>query len=104
MAIQRRRVESLGFVPAGFGPDWCALVADRLTPGNPHPGDDVVLHLSGTALTAAGVHAGDLVAATEGGARTDAITCASSCRVRHIADGPSAAHLEGHVVFVPPAR
>jgi hypothetical protein len=96
-------VESLGFVPAGFGGDWSALVADRLTPGNPHPGDDVVLRLSGTTLASAGVRPGDLLVATEGGARTDAITCTASCRIRHVADGPSVAHLEGHLVFAPPA-
>jgi hypothetical protein len=92
-------VESAGFVPRGFGAGSNALVADRLTPGNPHPGDDAVLRASGAALIAAGVRPGDLLVATEGGARTDAITCASSCQVRHVVDGPSAAHLEGHIVF-----
>jgi hypothetical protein len=33
-------VESEGFVPSGSRD---ALVADRLTPGNPRPGDDEVL-------------------------------------------------------------
>jgi hypothetical protein len=92
-------VESAGFVPARFGPGWSALVADRLTPGNPHPGDDAILRLGNTALTAAGVRPGDLLVATEGGALTDAIRCSRSCRVRHVADGPAVAHLEGHIVF-----
>jgi hypothetical protein len=49
------------------------------------------------------VGAGDLLVGTEAGARTVAITCGrSSCRVRHVADGPAEAHLEGHIVFTPP--
>jgi hypothetical protein len=92
-------VESTGFVPPGFGAASSALVADRRTPGNPHPGDDAVLRIDGSSLIAAGVRPGDLIAATEGGAQTDAITCTgASCRIRHIADGPRIAHLEGHIV------
>jgi hypothetical protein len=89
-------VESEGFVPARFKD---ALVADRRTHGNRHPGDDLVLGLSHAALAAAGVHPGDLLAVTEGGARTIAVTCTMSCRVRAVADGPRQAHIEGHVVF-----
>jgi hypothetical protein len=93
-------VESAGFVPAGFGPSSSALVADRHTPGNPHPGDDAVLRIGGSALVAAGVRAGQLLVATEGGAQTDAVSCGkASCVVRHVADGPPIAHLEGHIVF-----
>jgi len=92
-------VESAGFVPAGFGAGGKALLADRLTPGNPHPGDDRVLSLGAGALKAAGVRPGDLLIASEGGARTDAISCASTCRVRYVADGPAVAHAEGHIVF-----
>jgi hypothetical protein len=93
-------VESTGFAPPGFGAASSALVADRRTPGNAHPGDDAVLRLDGSSLLAAGVRPGDLLVATEGGAQTDAITCAGvSCRVRHVADGPRIAHLEGHIVF-----
>jgi hypothetical protein len=92
-------VESEGFVPSA-GAHADALLADRLTPGNRHPGDDVVLRLSHGALAAAGVRAGDLLVATEGGARTDAIRCgALTCHVRHIADGPAVAHAEGHIAF-----
>ncbi len=94
-------VESAGFVPSRIGADWSALVADRSTPGNQHPGDDVVLRLGAEALRVAGVHPGDLLIATEGGARTDAITCGSSCRVRYVADGPAVAHAEGHIGFAP---
>jgi hypothetical protein len=90
-------VESEGFVPAG---SVDAFVADRLTPGNPHPGDDVVLRLPAAGLTAAGVEPGDLLVATEGGALTDAVSCsATGCRVRSVAQGPSVAHIEGHIAF-----
>lgn len=86
-------------MPARFGAGTSALVADRLTPGNPHPGDDAVLRLGAEALRVAGVRPDDLLIATEGAARTDAITCGSSCRVRYVADGPAVAHAEGHIVF-----
>jgi hypothetical protein len=89
-------VESLGFVPSRFA---AALVADRRTRRNRHPGDDVILRLRRTELAAAGVRAGDLLAVTEGGANTIAVRCAARCRVRHVADGPAIAHIEGHVVF-----
>ena len=89
-------VESAGFVPASFG---YALVADRHTPGNPHPGDDLVLGAARSALTAAGVRAGDLLVVTEGGAATVDVRCAATCRVRPVGHGPAIAHIEGHVVF-----
>jgi hypothetical protein len=90
-------VEGVGFVPAGKVE---ALFADRLVPGNPHPGDGVVLRLPLAALQIVGVRAGDLLVASEGGALTDAIRCtASGCQVRFVADGPSQAHGEGHVAF-----
>jgi hypothetical protein len=90
-------VESEGFVPAHFTE---ALVADRRTPGNRHPGDDLILGLSRTALSGAGVRSGDLLVVTEGGARTIAVRCGmGGCRVRHVANGPRIAHIEGHVVF-----
>src|SRR5207237_7802477 len=59
-------VESEGFVPPGRAKD--AFLADRLTPGNAHPGDDVVLRIPGAALAAPGVHSGGLLVATAGGA------------------------------------
>jgi hypothetical protein len=92
-------VESGGFVPAGFGSGRTALVSDRLTPRNRHPGDDLVLGLTGAALTGAGVRAGDLVLVGEGGGATIDIACGVTCRVREIATGPAVAHIEGHVVF-----
>ena len=91
-------VESEGFVPAGR---YRAVTADRFTPNNRHPGDDVLLALSSAALAKQGVRAGDLLVATEGGDRADAISCTqAACRVRHVADGPSEAHGEGHIAFL----
>jgi hypothetical protein len=90
-------VESEAFVPTGRKD---ALFADRLTPGNPHPGDDLILRIRWAALRAAGVRPGDLLVATEGGALTDAIHCtARSCTVRYVAAGPAVAHGEGHIAF-----
>jgi hypothetical protein len=92
-------VESEGFVPPRFGQ---ALVADRGTPQNRHPGDDAILGLSRTALRSAGVRSGDLLVVTEGGALTVAVSCAQSCQVHSVAHGPARAHIEGHVVFTAP--
>ena len=95
-------VESAAFVPAGFSRDWAAYVADRRSPGNRHPGTNSILRLPRAELTRPGIHAGELVVASEGGAQTIVIDCsATACTVRHIADGPAAAHVEGHIVFAP---
>ena len=92
-------VESEAFLPASGR--FTALLADRLTPGNPHPGDNVLLRVSSSALFGAGARPGDLLDATEGGAKTVAIHCgANGCAVRHVADGPAIAHAEGHVAIV----
>jgi len=88
--------ESEGFVPARY---TNALVSDRGTPHNRHPGDNEILALPQRSLDPAGVTAGDLLVVNEGGAGTIAVTCHSACRIRHIAIGPVAAHIEGHVVF-----
>jgi hypothetical protein len=93
-------VESVGFVPRRFGRGWRALVADRVTPNNPHPGDGAILAIRGSRLRAAGVRPGDLLVVTEGGAKTVAVRCHRTCRAHHVADGPARAHVEGHVVFV----
>jgi hypothetical protein len=93
--------ESAAFVPAGFRRNWAAYVADRGTPGNRHPGTDSILRLPGAELTEAGARPGDLIVTSEGGAQTIVISCSATCAVRHIADGPSAAHIEGHIVFAP---
>jgi hypothetical protein len=89
-------VESAGFVPSTA---VAAYLADRRTPGNKHPGDDYILRLSAADLAQAGVRAGDLLVASEGGARTIDVRCAASCTVRYIAAGPAIAHGEGHIAF-----
>ncbi|MBV8735534.1 MAG: hypothetical protein JO321_13935 [Solirubrobacterales bacterium] len=90
-------VESEAFVPSGKRD---ALVADRVSLGNPHPGDNVVLRIQAAALNAAGVRPGDLLVAGEGGALTDAISCSPpGCKVKYVAGGPSRAHVEGHIAF-----
>jgi hypothetical protein len=92
-------VESEAFVPARGG--FTALLADRGTPGNAHPGDDAVLRVGSAALFSAGARPGDLLDATEGGAKTVAVHCGSrDCTVRHVADGPAVAHPEGHIAIV----
>src|SRR5256714_1847842 len=92
-------VESAGFVPARFDAGWSAYVADRGTPGNPHPGNDEILRLSGTDLVGAGVQVGDLVVVSEASAQTVVVHCAATCTIREMADGPQTAHIEGHVVI-----
>jgi hypothetical protein len=41
-----------------------------------------------------------LLGATEGGARTVAVRCDSSCRVTQVAPGSATAHGEGHLLVV----
>jgi hypothetical protein len=89
-------VESAGFVPPGA---TAAYLADRLSPGNRHPGDDAILRLSKTALDRAGILAGDLLVGSEGGALTIDVRCAARCTVRYVATGPAIAHAEGHIAF-----
>lgn len=93
-------VEGMGFAPPGFIGGGTAYFADRATPGNPHPGTGNLLSVDAFALRDAGVRDGDLVVATEGGARTIAVRCAASCVVNDIGAGPAAAHGEGHVLLV----
>ena len=93
-------VESEVFVP--HDRRFRLLLADRRTPGNPHPGDDLILALTSSQLRSVGVRAGDLLLATEGGAKVDEVRCRSNgCSVRHVADGPSIAHAEGHIAILP---
>jgi hypothetical protein len=96
-------VESAGFVPPGFAANWVAYLADRVSVGNPHPGTDHILRLSGAAMLAAGVHAGDLLVASEASAATIAVRCTPTCRAQPLANGPRVSHGEGHLVVVPPS-
>lgn len=92
-------VESVGFVPP-TGAD-AAYLADRGTPGNPHPGTDSVLRLEGAAITGAGVVPGDLLVATEGGATVVDVSCRPGCTARVAATGPADAHAEGRLLILP---
>ena len=89
-------VESAGFAPPRAA---AAYLADRFSAGNRHPGDDAILRLPAAGLSRAGIRPGDLVVATEGGARTIDVRCAATCAVRYVAAGPAIAHGEGHIVF-----
>ncbi len=91
-------VESAGFVPQRAA---AAYLADRFSAGNKHPGDNVILRLSAAQLAQAGIRAGDLLIATEGGAKTVDIRCAAACTIQYVAGGPAIAHAEGHIVFAP---
>ena len=92
-------VESVGFVPKGFGRKARAFMADPRAPGSPTEGTNSVLSVSGAALVRAGVRAGDLLVATESGARTIRIRCRAQCTVTQIGRGPPATHGEGHIAF-----
>ena len=92
-------VESVGFVPAGFiTRGGAAYYPDRLSPGSPHPGSNSLLRLTSALLGAAGVHDGDLFAATEGGALVVAVRCAASCTTIPVV-AATKAHGEGHIAF-----
>lgn len=93
-------VESVGFVPANLGRRGAAYLADMGAPGSPTTGSDSLLMLAGTALARANLHPGDLIVATEAGAKTLAVRCGRRCSVRPVADGPTVTHAEGHITFV----
>jgi hypothetical protein len=93
-------VESVAFVPPGLITRGGAVYyADRLTPGNPHPGTDSLLRLSSTQLAAAGVQEGDLLVVTEGGATMVAVRCSGACTVIPVVAAATKAHGEGHIAF-----
>jgi hypothetical protein len=94
-------VESVGFVPKGFSRKARAYMADAPAPGSPTQGTDSVLSASGADLLRAGARAGDLLVATEAGARTIRVRCRAVCTVREIGRGPAATHAEGHITIVP---
>jgi hypothetical protein len=94
-------VESVGFVPPKLGRRGAAYLADMGAPGSPTSGSDSLLILTGTSLARANLRPGELVVATEAGAKTIAVRCAQRCTIRRVADGPTVAHAEGHITFVP---
>jgi hypothetical protein len=91
-------VESAGFVPPRGA---AAYLADRFSAHNRHPGDNAILRLTAADLARAGIRPGDLLVATEGGARTIDVRCVAACTARYVAAGPAIAHAEGHIVFMP---
>jgi hypothetical protein len=92
-------VESLAFVPPGFSRGGEAYFSDRATPNNPHAGTDSLLRLSAADLAGAGVHDGDLLAATEGGATMVALSCHATCQEFAVVGTASTSHGEGHIAF-----
>ena len=90
-------VESAGFVPPRPA---AAYLADRGTPGNPHPGTDSILRLTGAAMSSAGIRAGDLLVATEGGATVVRVRCGRVCEAAVVVTGPPSAHAEGRLLVV----
>lgn len=96
-------VGSLGFIPR-HPKTGHALVADRLTEGDAQPGTGSILSVSLGRLRERGARPGDLLAVTEAGARTARVRCAAACSSREVAAGPSVAHVEGHVSFLPGPR
>jgi hypothetical protein len=95
-------VEAIGFVPP-LRHRGAAYLADRGGQASPHPGTDSILRLTTGQLHSVGVHPGDLLVATEGGADTVAIRCRREkkrCGVRLVAHGPAVTHAEGHIAFI----
>jgi hypothetical protein len=92
-------VEGLGFVPPRLGARGAAFFSDMGSPGSPTTGTDSLLVLQGGELARARLRAGELLAATEAGAKTIAVRCARRCSVRRVAVGPAATHGEGHITF-----
>jgi hypothetical protein len=93
-------VESVGFVPPGFDRRGAAYLADLLAPGAPTEGTDSLLTIRGRELVRAGVRAGDLLVATEGGAITFRVRCRQRCTVRRIGRSAVPTHGEGHLTVV----
>jgi hypothetical protein len=94
-------VEAVGFVPSPLGSHGTAYLSDLGSPGSPTSGSDSLLVLPTAAVTRAHLRAGELVVATEAGAKTLAVRCGRVCTIRRVADGPATAHAEGHITFVP---
>ncbi len=94
-------VETLGFVPRALGRHGTAYLSDLGAPGSPTTGSDSLLVLRPAEISTARLRAGDLLVATESGAKTLAVRCGRVCTVRRVVDGPVNAHAEGHITFLP---
>jgi len=66
-------VESAGFVPPGFSPATRRISPTGFSKATGARGTDSILRLPDQELISAGVHAGDLLVATEASARTIAV-------------------------------
>ena len=73
-----------------------AAVARALAPGH-----DLLLRLGQAALRRAGVRAGDLLVALEGGGTTVDVRCTSACSARPVANALTGTHAEGSIAFAP---
>ena len=94
-------VEGVGFIPEADISGVTAYFADRGTPGNPHPGSDNLLALTGPQLARAGARPGDALVATEGGAGMVAVRCdLAVCTVIPIIHDNGVSHGEGHILVV----
>ena len=94
-------IESLGFVPPGFGRSGYAYLADRGTVDNAFPGTDSILRLSAATIADRGARAGDLLVSTEGNGLTVGLRCEKACARIDLPSGPAGAHVEGHIVLAP---
>lgn len=90
-------VEAVGFVPHGW--HGSVYYSDRLTKGNPHPGNDNLIALTSDVLSPLGVKEGDLLSVTEGGATLIDVRCTTTCAVQPLITTATKAHGEGHLVF-----
>jgi hypothetical protein len=93
-------VESVAFVPPAWSTRGGAVYyTDRITSNNPYPGTDSLLRLPSSSLAATGVHDGDLLAATEGGATMVGLSCHATCQEVTVVGTASSSHGEGHITF-----
>jgi hypothetical protein len=94
-------VEAVGFVPRALGRHGTAFLSDLGAPGSPTSGSDSLLVVRAADISRARLRAGDLLVATESGAKTLALRCRRVCTIRRVANGPSNTHADGHITFLP---
>ena len=93
-------VESVGFVPPKLGRRGAAYLADMGAPGSPTSGSDSLLILTGTSLSRANFAPASWSSRPRQ-VRRQSPSAAQRCTIRRVADGPTVAHAEGHITFVP---
>ena len=93
-------VESAGFIPPSASEHRVAAYVSSAHGSTTGPGADSILRLGGRAIHRLPLRPGDLLVASETAATSVRVRCGSRrCSVQKVADGPPAAHVEGHVVF-----